>query len=96
MCQTRGICNLLPIGWALGRGARPESVGPFVFHSYRRLDTEKGERLMSRRTRVELEAENRVLLKELEEIRDRIDELLEEEEGTSGDDETETDPADDE
>jgi hypothetical protein len=51
---------------------------------------------MSRRTRVELEAENRVLLKELEEIRDRIDELLEEEEGTSGDDETETDPADDE
>ena len=40
---------------------------------------------MTRRTRAELEAENLVLLRELEAIRDRLDDLLQDEEANDGD-----------
>ena len=40
---------------------------------------------MTRRTRAELQAENLVLLRELEAIRDRLDDLLQDEEANDGD-----------
>ncbi len=49
---------------------------------------------MVRRTRAELEAENLVLYRELETIRDRLDELLEDDE-TLDDAEPDEDEADD-
>ncbi len=49
---------------------------------------------MARRTRAELEAENLVLYRELETIRDRLDELLEDDEALD-DTETDDDGADD-
>ncbi len=48
---------------------------------------------MARRTRAELEAENLVLYRELETIRDRLDELLEDDE-TLDDAEPDEDEAD--
>ena len=49
---------------------------------------------MGRRTRAELEAENLILYRALEEIRDRLDELLDEE-GEAEDDESDEGHEDD-
>ena len=46
---------------------------------------------MTRRTRAELEAENLVLYRELEAIRDRLDELLTDDESFEGTDDTDGD-----